>query len=93
MDTHVLSNGGLSAKPVQEWIRNRAAAGDRRLRLDLGALTVPSSDLLVLLTLAAREAGELGVDLVAVRVRDRVRSSVLDLDLEPVLRIEDAGRV
>ena len=90
METHILTDRGIIERPgaLQAWIRAMAASGHRTARLDLGAVALPTSNLLVALGLAVREAGEADIRLVATNVRPRVHSALIGLGFAGTLEIE-----
>lgn len=82
----VLSDTGTILNPerrqsAQEWVRQRAAEGQTEIRIDLAKVTSPNSEVLVSLSLAARQARELGLPVVLLHANEPVRLALAQLGL------------
>lgn len=82
-----LSHTGQVAHPhqkqsIQEWVRTHAALGQRVISIDLAGVPSPTSNVLVALSLAARQAAELALPVVLINANQRVRMAVSQLGIE-----------
>lgn len=78
-------------QPIQDWVRQHAAEGLSEINIDLAQVPSASSDVLVALSLAARQATTLGVTIVLVNANRQIRVALSQLGITELgVRIAEA---